>query len=37
MDQWKIYSHNNKFGAPRDFMTFAEVKEKINEYQKNLS
>jgi hypothetical protein len=34
MDQWKIYSHNNKFGAPRNVMTFAEVKEKINEFQR---
>ena len=36
MDQWKISSHNNKFGALRNFMTFAEVKVKISEYQKNL-
>src|SRR5208282_4007485 len=28
IDQWKIYSHNNKFGAGRHCMTFAEVKEK---------
>jgi len=35
MDRWKIYSHNNKFGAPRNFMTFAEVKEKVNEFQRN--
>ncbi len=35
MDKWKIYSHNNKFGARRNVMTFAEVKEKINEFQKN--
>jgi hypothetical protein len=32
MDQWKIYSHNNKFGASRNFLTFAEVKERINEF-----
>jgi hypothetical protein len=36
MDAWKIYSHNNKFGAPRNFMTFAEVKEKINEFHRGL-
>ncbi|MBI3601329.1 MAG: hypothetical protein HY209_00300 [Candidatus Omnitrophica bacterium] len=35
MDQWKIYSHNNKFGAPRHYLTFAEVKAKINEFQKD--
>ena len=36
MDQWKIHSHNNKFGAVRHSMAFSEVKEKICEYQKNL-
>jgi len=36
MDQWKIYSHNNKFGAPRHYMTFAEAKEKIREFQRGI-
>ncbi|MBF0511695.1 MAG: hypothetical protein HQL13_05120 [Candidatus Omnitrophica bacterium] len=33
MDQWKIYSHNNKFGAKRNVMTLAEIKQKIKEFQ----
>ena len=37
MDNWKIYSHNNKWGARRNVMTFAEVKENINEFQKNIN
>ncbi len=33
MDSWVISSHNNKFGAARDRMTFAEAKLKIKKFQ----
>ena len=36
MDQWVIHSHNNKFGASRDRMLLSEVKQKIDEFYKNL-
>ncbi len=32
MDKWVITSHNNKFGAARNQMTFAEAKLKINKF-----
>ncbi len=36
VDKWVICSHNNKFGPGRDRMTFAEAKDKISEFHKNL-
>ena len=36
MNQWVIHSHNNKFGASRDRMSLSEVKQKIDEFYKNL-
>jgi len=36
MESWKIYSHNNKFGASRQFLTFTEVKRKISDFQANM-
>jgi len=35
MAEWKIYSHNNKFGPHDHQLTFAQVKMKIHEFQKN--
>ncbi len=35
MDQWVVYSHNNKFGAARNQMTLGEARQKIDEFQKN--
>jgi len=32
---WKIHSHNNKFGSHGHELTLLQVKEKINEFQKN--